>query len=149
MKAGQAQALTGPDAEKTITQTRVTGLEEIEEEAPGTCANEDFEVINKSFKRMETEIVALRNDLVAKVDHAMPSKPDQDRISQLETRLDSLETLIKSNIDQVSNLFKSIEKLNIPHSTVAFDDEQLEALGKNLTENLQVSNAELTGSKRS
>ena len=42
MKAGQAQALSGPDDEKAITQTRATGLDEVEKETPGTCANEDF-----------------------------------------------------------------------------------------------------------
>ena len=147
MKAGQTPALSGPESVKTIAQ--ITGsevLEEEESEASGTCVNEDYEVINKAFKRMEKEIVSLRDDLVAKVDHALPSKPDQDRISQLETKLDSLETLIKTNTDQVNSLFQTIEKLNIPHKTVAIDNEQLEILGKNLTENLQVSNAEITGS---
>ena len=94
---------------------------------------------------MEWEILTLRSDLVAKVEEVLP-KNDMDRISSLETRLDTLEELIKSNIKELGSLSQNIKELNSSHTTVAIDTSQLESLSNNVTANLQVANAEVAGS---
>ena len=85
------------------------GIEE-EEETDSVPDTELVELEN-SFKRMENEIITLRNDLVERVELAISNSRQTDT-PQLETRINNLEDLLKETIEQNKTLTYSLEKLN-------------------------------------
>ena len=66
--------------------------------------------LHQAFKRMEQEMLGIRTILVAKVDTALENITTQNN-SNLEDRLESLESLIKKNIEQQTELSRGITEL--------------------------------------
>ena len=69
-------------------------------------SSNDIVTLNKSFKRIEIEVLNLRDDLIERVDNTTRDHEN------LGLRLDSLENLLKLNIEQHNNLSQNLESLN-------------------------------------
>ena len=96
------------------------------------CTNSDIETLNKSFKRIELEVLNLRDDLVDRVDNA---SRDHENLGK---RLDSLEDLLKKNIEQHTSLTKNIDEISeaiknrVQSESVTLDPDQLETLAQGI-----------------
>ena len=96
------------------------------------CTNSDIETLNKSFKRIELEVLNLRDDLVDRVDNASRDHKN------LGKRLDSLENLLKKNIEQHRSLTKNIDEISeaiknrVQSESVTLDAVQLETLAQGI-----------------
>ena len=104
------------------------------------CANKDLEIVNKSLKRMEMEVININSVVASKVDAAISAKirtePD---ITNLEKRVDGLENLLKSNLEQFSQMTASVEKLTVTleakkkEGTINIDKSDIKTLTEAVT----------------
>ena len=113
---------------------------------PATKATDsDLESFSRAFKRMECEVVTLRNDLVLQMTTNLPKNSDENELSKIEKRIEMLENLLKSNLDQFNTLSQSLEKLNkkldikINGESVTLGPQQFELLAQSITDHLQMS----------
>ena len=83
------------------------------EDEEETEAGSEIEIVelSKSFKRMESEVITLRNDLVERVELAISKTNSEDKL-KIETKIDNLQTLLKENVEQSRALSCSIDKLS-------------------------------------
>ena len=101
-----------------------------EEDEP--CPSSDMETLNKSLKRMETEVLNMREDLIDKVDTGARTNDN------LVNRLDTIENLLKKNIEQNTNLSQTMEKFchtvksRVENTNISLQDDQLERLAQNV-----------------
>ena len=113
------------------------------DEEEENCSNSDMETLNKSYKRIELEVLNLRDGLVDRVDNATR---DHENLGK---RLDSLETLLKQNIEQHASVSQNIEKLSdtikskVNTENVCLDEAQMDRLAQgfgNLPKLTELSN---------
>ena len=113
---------------------------------PATKATDsDLESFSRAFKRMECEVVTLRNDLVQQMTTNLPKNSDENELSKIGKRIEILENLLKSNLDQFNTLSQSLEKLNkkldikITGESVTLGPQQFELLAQSISDHLKVS----------
>ena len=79
------------DASDSIPRA-VRNLDLSSDDEEDSCANGDLETVNNSLKRMEVEVLNMRDDLVDRVEAALQEKPENIEI-KLGKRIDNLENL--------------------------------------------------------
>lgn len=122
---------------KSHTQPGRLGLahESDESSEDEACLVSDSGAITKALSRLEKEVLCMRNDLVDRIDAA---KGASDHV-KLDKRLESLEGLIRDDIQQHAKLTASIDSLRdtmtLAKSEVQLDSEQLNELARNISSN--------------
>ena len=94
------------------TDTLAADTDEDYDASDDPIENKDLEILYEAFKRMEHEVITIRKDLVDRVDIALINK-DAPNTTQLEERMDKIEDLLKTNLNQYTTLSDNIKELNV------------------------------------
>ena len=86
------------------------------DEEDDSSTNSALETVSKALKRMEVEVLNMRDDLVDRVDTALQATTE-NKENTVEKRLGTLEKLLQTNIEQHKVLSSNIEKLNVALAT--------------------------------
>ena len=82
-----------------------------EENTDNDAKKSENDVINQTIKRVECEVLNVQDIVSNKVDLALSALASREPDNELNKRIDSLETILKSNQDQFVALNKSIDQL--------------------------------------
>ena len=122
----------------TLTASANLELAESSDDEAHEPAKKDTEVVSKALGRLEKEVVNMRDDMAERIEAALQGRAAPDN-SHLEKKLDSIENLLKENIEQHSKLAASIDGLrdtlanSDKVSNVKLDSGQLEQLARDIT----------------
>ena len=104
------------------------------------------ESMQQAFKRLEVEVVNIRNTLETKVDAALENLTRLNTTG-LDNKIKSSEQLMKENLEKSEELTKAITELSFnvrDNTTISVDDSQIEKLATSVSNHPSLSQLSTT-----